>query len=377
MELEAEVNKLLDYIKLLKSSGEFQIERRGPPSEGPADEHIGAIIVDATLSSPRHNYRRQVEKRVENLRSSYPQAETTSGFLDLMNSVALEELLMGWEKDSAKKLKQIQVSETAQFFASEDIETYSDLSKWIRNEENRRKLKKRVNGIGNKTADYYGVLAGDPNAVAIDDRISIFLDNAGIATRRYREKRTIVQLAAIPMGYRPLDLDHSIWHYHPERNRTGGEMAIDRRGLKEKYIYAFAKENKSLQPIIEAIGKMNKPQGWDTKTFRHARKGEFVKGCDGQLGPSWKSKFENFKLEGKAHGPFDYWLKTYEEARRRFEDTPEGKQWLEEKESKRGLKEEVSIQLLPEQMAQLEKIASECCVDAPTLAKIWIIEHLR
>jgi hypothetical protein len=37
----------------------------------------------------------------------------------------------------------------------------------------------------------------------------------------------------------------------------------------------------------------------------------------------------------------------------------------------------LAIPLSVEQMAKLEKMASECCVDAPTPGKIWIIEHLR
>jgi endonuclease III-like uncharacterized protein len=226
MELEAEVNKLISYIEGLKSSGEFQIRKKGPLSNDPADKHIGAIIVDATLSSPRHNYEKQVEKRVKNIRSGYPQAASTSGFLKVIKSVGLTKLLMGWEKNSTEKLKQIQVHATAQFFAKEGIETFSNLATWIKKEDNRRKLKKSLWGIGDKTADYYGVLVCDPEAVAIDERICIFLDNAGIDSSKYsyKQKRTIVQLAAKRMSYRPLDLEQSIWHSNPKRKQKGDEV---------------------------------------------------------------------------------------------------------------------------------------------------------
>jgi len=225
MGLEFETKKLVAYIRLLKSSGEFQIKLKGPPSEGPADEHVGAIIADATLSA-RHNYEKQVKPVVTKLKSTYPKGSTTSGFLCLIHSIGPEKLLDGWEKDSAEKLRQIQVVETAQFFADHDIETFSDLAAWIKQESNRQELKKEVHGIGNKIADYYGVLTGNPDAVAIDVRISIFLSNAGIDTNNYsyKEKRTIVQLAARQMGYGPLDLEQSIWDYNPKRKQKGEEM---------------------------------------------------------------------------------------------------------------------------------------------------------
>lgn len=230
MGLEFEAKKLVGHIKRLKFSGEFQIKEKGLPSDGPAGEHIGSIIVDATLQA-HHKYKIQVMPRVENLRSRYSQAATTSGFLELMNSVDLEELLMRWEKNSTKKLKQIQVRKTAQFFADHDIETFSDLATWIKQESNRRELKKEVYGISDKTADYYGVLTGDPDAVAIDVRISIFLSNAGIDTNSYKEKRTIVQLAARQMGYRPLDLEQSIWDYNPKRKQKGEKMDKNNKDL--------------------------------------------------------------------------------------------------------------------------------------------------
>lgn len=226
MELEVDIKKLIDYINKMKSSGNFKIIKKGPPSEDPADEHIGAIIVDATLSSPRHNYENQVKKRVENLKSRYPAAAMTSGFLRLINIIGLEELLMGWEKNSTEKSKQKQVHETAQFFAKESVETFSDLYQWIKKEGNRIKLKKSIYGVGDKTADYYGVLVCDPEAVAIDERISTFLYNACIDEKRYsyRKKRIIVQEAAKRMGYRPLDLEQSIWHSNPKREQKGAKM---------------------------------------------------------------------------------------------------------------------------------------------------------
>jgi len=124
MELETDIKKLIDYINKVKSSGSFKIIKKGPPSADPADEHIGAIIIDATLASPRHSYEGQVEKRVRNVRSKYLSGATTSGFLVLINTVGLDDLLMGWEKNSEEKFKQTQVRETALFFLARGLRPF-------------------------------------------------------------------------------------------------------------------------------------------------------------------------------------------------------------------------------------------------------------
>lgn len=222
-----EVNKLVSYIESLTA---FKMTTRGPSSSYPADAHIGAIIVDATLQA-RHDYYMQVEPRVRYIRNKYPQAATTSGFLFLIGSVGIEELLMGWEKNKAKKAKQKQAIDTAKFFDKEGIQTYTDLAEWFGKKGNRDRLKE-IHGIGNKTADYYGVLVGHPDAVAVDERISTFLENAGINGKYgYNKKKTVVQAAAIQMGIRPIDLEQSIWHYNPKKkkNTGGGGMLKMRR----------------------------------------------------------------------------------------------------------------------------------------------------
>ena len=110
--LKTEAGKLVDYINSLD---DFRIKRKGPLSEGSANEHIGAIIVDATLSAG-HNYDSQVKPRVIRVKNEYLKGATTSGFLHLIQSVGLEDLLDGWERESTKKLRQIQVVRIHAFF---------------------------------------------------------------------------------------------------------------------------------------------------------------------------------------------------------------------------------------------------------------------
>ncbi len=227
--MDIEIKKLVNYIDSIG----LKIHGSEPPFK-----HIGAIIIDATLSA-RHNYETQVKKRVVNLIDKYPLATTTSAFIQLINDIGLEQILMGWEKniEEEKKFKQIQVRETAEYFARiqpKPIETFLDLTKWIEKQDNRQKLKKSVYGIGDKTADYYAVLVRDPQAIAVDERISIFLENAGIDPSKYsyKKKQTIVRQAAKIKGYIPLDLEQTIWRLNLKRGEKGGNMEDNDKELK-------------------------------------------------------------------------------------------------------------------------------------------------
>jgi hypothetical protein len=59
------------------------------------------------------------------------------------------------------------------------------------------------------------------DAVAVDSNIKAILENAGLTSEyNYKEMRAIVQLAALEMNLRPIDLDASIYNdsvVHPER----------------------------------------------------------------------------------------------------------------------------------------------------------------
>ena len=166
MGLEFEAKKLVNYINSLG----LQISIRNP-----SHKHIGAIITDAVLQIS-HRYETHVGPRAERLREKYPEAATISGFLCLLKTVGAEELIK-WKGENVQKA----IYDHAEFFASEEVETFPDLYKWLRPEKNRDRLiteLPEIDGIGrirDKTADYYRVLVRHPDAVKVDIRVKKFL----------------------------------------------------------------------------------------------------------------------------------------------------------------------------------------------------------
>ena len=253
-ELQAEAKKLANYIKSLGSS--FTILRATP------SKHIGAIIADAVLQVG-HQWKAQVEKRVVRIETHYPQADTLSGLSSLLNTVGAEELLDWKGKDVQERF-----GLTIRFFASE-IDTVSQLAKWLTSDTNRDRLLTRsqckdragIARIADKTADYYRVLVGLPDAVAIDSRIKEFLRDADVRGRsRYDSAQRIVQLAASMVSsvknesIRPVDLDLSIWEYQSRHRTLPGQRS----------------ENTETQPQLERGARVNASEFRRTNNMTNA-----------------------------------------------------------------------------------------------------------
>ena len=176
-----------------------------------------------------HDYEKQVRKRVEYIKN-YDEAVTVSGFLRILKKLGINELL-DWNSPAME----IDLLAVGNFFANRGIETYSELKEWLKPEDNRDSLLSERSGLGgnstfrvaDKTADYFRVLVCHWDAVAVDSNIKAILENAGITSEyNYKEMRAIVQLAALEMNLRPIDLDASIYNdsvVHPERYKRGNK----------------------------------------------------------------------------------------------------------------------------------------------------------
>ncbi len=233
-ELVNQSRKLATYIKGLSN---FNFAEPEPLLDIP---HVGRVIVDAVLQVG-HDYEKQVRKRVEKIKK-YNEAGTVSGFLRILKNLGINELLC-WNSPAMEK----NLVAVGNFFANRGIETYSKLKEWLKSEDDRDSLLSERSGLGgngtfrvaNKTADYFRVLVCHWDAVAVDSNIKAFLENAGITSEyNYKEMRSIVQLAALEMNLRPIDLDASIYNdsvVHPERYKRRNKRrqhAIDGRSGK-------------------------------------------------------------------------------------------------------------------------------------------------
>lgn len=238
LNLESASAQLAAYVV---SSG-LPISEKPPPHR-----HVGAVIADAVLQIG-HAYEQQVRSRVIRLRQDYPEAATISGFLHLLDEVGARELLGGWK--GTKEWKR--VHEHSTYFAAKGIQTFDELFAWLTHECHRDELVTAELGIRDKTADYYRVLVGIPDAIKVDQRIEAFLMRASIEIDKYDYKglRSVVQLAARQLGRRPIDLDWSIWHNGVARNSEEIQMGKD-----NEFIVSLPPERMSqLEAVAQQYG---------------------------------------------------------------------------------------------------------------------------
>ena len=376
MKLKAEAKKLVNYINSLG----LEIPRRKPPHK-----HVGAIIADAVLQIG-HEYNKQVKNRIAHLRKRYPKAATISGLVQSLKTTGAQELLNGWKGEKEHK----RLYDHANFFNGLGINTFRELRIWLKDEKNRDSLITKGLGIRDRTADYYRVLVGLPDAVKVDSHVEKILTDAGIdaAMYKYEELRTIVQLAAKQLGKRPIDLDSAIWNYQG-RQKQDGERGKSRR-----------KEEKEMNEEQEG-GKMQKdtdrlPQTYASPFARqkgYANEADYI---DGLLDIT-----DSYTLSRALYMRFFQKNGCWNEFKRKYwpkANTPEGAKRIKkyEKLSKAFLEylEEVATNKKPwdalvlqggkgpnvgegEKMEQLKNEAKRLNIDVSTLVLFRMLERLN
>lgn len=88
------------------------------------------------------------------------------------------------------------------------METVVDLRAWLGQAINIPRLK-QLRGIGDKTADYFKILAG-LQTTAIDRHLFKFLEEAGCPSKDYDEAQSLLQAASAQLGVPYTVLDHNI-----------------------------------------------------------------------------------------------------------------------------------------------------------------------
>ena len=149
------------------------------------------------------NYDQVVLPRVLRVLDTYPEAATTSGFLNVLEAKGYQEVLNWNDEVKPDRLKRL-----ATFLLDRGVETVKDLKTWLTRPESRKELL-GIKGVKSKTADYLSILAGLP-AVAVDRHIKKFCAEAGIEKKAIRKA---VKEAATELGVDESCLDYSIWFY--------------------------------------------------------------------------------------------------------------------------------------------------------------------
>ncbi|WP_426988290.1 hypothetical protein [Pseudarthrobacter sp. Y6] len=133
-------------------------------------DHIGAIIVDATLQR-RQNYNETVKPRVVALVAAWPDAATTSGFRRRLDTGKLSEVI-SWP--SPGRLAQIE--DITRVFEREGIETVLELRGTLGDQTKSAALREAlalVRHVSPKTLDYIGVLSGISAGADVDQAAGI------------------------------------------------------------------------------------------------------------------------------------------------------------------------------------------------------------
>lgn len=204
MDFIAEAQKLANFVNSLD---DFDIRTRSQRTY----QHMGATITDSILQAGL-NYRTVVAPRVNRLLEQYPEAYTTDGFLDIINTYGLRSLI-NWRHPE----KPQRIYELALLLHQHHIDTEDILRYWLQEAES-EKLLLQLKGIGPKTIDYLKMLVG-LQSIAVDRHIRTFVKAAGLKHTQYEDIRQVVEITAHILALDRNSFDLSIWLYISSQKR--------------------------------------------------------------------------------------------------------------------------------------------------------------
>lgn len=174
--------------------------------------HMGATLSDLVLQAGL-NYRHVVKPRIENIIIMYSGATTTSSFYRVLLTHGAN-IVLNWNHPEKPR----RLTAVTEFFISEAIEKETELQMWLNNPDNCFKLLK-IHGIGLKSVDYLKNLVNIPS-IAVDRHIRKFVSMAGLDIQNYSEIQDVVQKTANIMSIEYSTLDHAIWQFMSETNKS-------------------------------------------------------------------------------------------------------------------------------------------------------------
>lgn len=199
MTVENDAALLLRHLDCIGLTGSEQVTRGWA--------HMGALLVEAALQRQRI-YKTVVLPRARAVKQSWPDAETTSGFLKRLEEHDLAEVI-----NYNSPLRITQIAEMAAVLTHHGIEKVNEfrtaLEDLKRGPELRKALK-RVKYVGPKTLDYLEILVGI-SSVAVDSRLTRVTKAAGIERTDYDYLVAVIRAAAAKRSWRPGDLDAALW----------------------------------------------------------------------------------------------------------------------------------------------------------------------
>lgn len=224
MTVASDAALLLDHLDSIGVHGRDRVEKGW--------DHMGANLVDAALQR-RQDYGKVVRKRARALKEAWPDAKTTSGFLDRLATDDLSAVI-NWT--GADRLKQI--ADMAEVLKDQGVEEPGDLRAALEDPARRDELRAALDAVryvGSKTLDYFDILAGLSSGIAVDSRLLAITKAAGIGRTDYDHVASVIRAAADARGWRHGDLDAAMWAYvgdrpaKPKGMRRRGRILLNNR----------------------------------------------------------------------------------------------------------------------------------------------------
>jgi hypothetical protein len=166
-------------------------------------DHVGAILADSVLQAGL-NYSTVVRPRVLNILQNYPQADTVSALLKLVQKKQTSEFL-NWQHH----VKLTRFEDLVAFLKDWNIEDAKDLRANLTAEHFCSQVQ-TVNGVGPKTVDYIACLVGI-DSIAVDRHVRTFAKTVGVENNDYHFLRRSFCCAADLLELPRREFDAWLW----------------------------------------------------------------------------------------------------------------------------------------------------------------------
>jgi thermostable 8-oxoguanine DNA glycosylase len=170
--------------------------------------HMGATIIEGILQAGL-KFDTVVKPRVDKFKDEFRTLKTTTEFYNIIHKQNLSELL------NFKGPKIDRILAVTQFLKDEHVETENDFYRWFSKKENEFRLL-NIKGVKDKTVNYFKLLCGYKDVVAVDVRLKSFIAMccSGMDEVKNNELAAeILMRVAEKLKIEPATLDFSIWSY--------------------------------------------------------------------------------------------------------------------------------------------------------------------
>ena len=185
------------------------------------NNNMGATIIDGVLQAGL-NYKNVVKPRVDKFKNENRDVKTTTEFYNLINSQDLSELI-NFKGDKVERIYTL-----VKFLKNEKVETEVDFYNFLSNNDNLLALS-NLKGIKSKTIDYFKILTGHKETLAVDSRLINFIKIVcpELDNMTYEFAKELLMKTANSLRIEPATLDFSIWtfmtDYKPQKIKIDQE----------------------------------------------------------------------------------------------------------------------------------------------------------